>query len=60
MVEGDEPSQQAMLKVIKESNLDVAQKWLNTQSIKTGNISWDQIGSDFLHKNQALQNTSKA
>ena len=60
MVEGDEPSQQAMLKVIKESNLDVAQKWLNIQSIKTGNISWDQIGSDFLHKNQALQNTSKA
>jgi len=57
MVEGDEPSQQAMLKVIQESNLDVAQQWLNTQSIKTGNISWDQIGSDFLRKNEALQNT---
>ena len=57
MVESDEPSQQAMLKVIQESNLDVAQQWLNTQSIKTGNISWDQIGFDFLRKNEALQNT---
>lgn len=60
IAEGNAPDQKAMLKLIQESNLDAAQQWLSSQSIEIEPISWNQIGSDFWHKNQALQNTSKA
>tara|TARA_X000001036_G_scaffold423846_1_gene448276 strand:+ start:1654 stop:2541 length:888 start_codon:yes stop_codon:yes gene_type:complete len=59
MVEPIKSHQKAMLKLIQESNLNVAQQWLNMQSIQLENISWDQIGSDFLNKNQVLKNLSK-
>ena len=60
MAEGNAQDQKAMLKLIQESNLDAAQQWLNSQSTQIEPISWDQIGSDFWHNNQALQNASKA
>jgi len=60
IAEGNAPDQKAMLKLIQESNLDAAQQWLSSQSIEIEPISWNQIGSDFWHNNQALQNTSKA
>jgi hypothetical protein len=60
IAEGNSSDQKAMLKLIQESNLDAAQQWLSSQSIEIEPISWNQIGSDFWHKNQALQNTSKA
>ena len=60
IAEGNAPDQKAMLKLIQESNLDAAQQWLSSQSIEIKPISWNQIGSDFWHNNQALQNTSKA
>ena len=60
MAEGNAPDQKSMLKLIQESNLDAAQQWLNSQSTQIEPISWDQIGSDFWHNNQALQNASKA
>ena len=60
IAEGNAPDQKAMLKLIQESNLDAAQQWLSSQSIEIKSISWNQIGSDFWHNNQALQNTSKA
>jgi len=60
MAEGNAQDQKGMLKLIQESNLDASQKWLNSQSTQIEPISWDQIGSDFWHNNQALQNTSKA
>ena len=60
IAEGNASDQKAMLKLIQESNLDAAQQWLSSQSIEIEPISWNQIGSDFWHKNQALQNTSKA
>ena len=60
MAEGNAQDQKAMLKLIQESNLDAAQQWLSSQSIEIKPISWNQIGSDFWHNNQALQNTSKA
>jgi hypothetical protein len=59
MAEGNAQDQKAMLKLIQESNLDAAQQWLNSQSTQIEPISWDQIGSDFWHNNQALQNASK-
>jgi hypothetical protein len=60
MAEGNAQDQKGMLKLMQESNLDASQKWLNSQSTQIEPISWDQIGSDFWHNNQALQNTSKA
>jgi hypothetical protein len=60
MAEGNAQDQKAMLKLIQESNLDAAKKWLNSQSTQIEPISWNQIGSDFWHNNQALQNASKA
>ena len=60
MAEGNAQDQKAMLKLIQESNLDAAQQWLNSQSTQIEPISWNQIGSDFWHNNQALQNASKA
>ena len=60
IAEGNASDQKAMLKLIQESNLDAAQQWLSSQSIEIEPISWNQIGSDFWHNNQALQNTSKA
>tara|TARA_B110000438_G_scaffold170656_2_gene163087 strand:+ start:1220 stop:2089 length:870 start_codon:yes stop_codon:yes gene_type:complete len=60
IAEGNAPDQKAMLKLIQESNLDAAQQWLSSESIEIEPISWNQIGSDFWHNNQALQNTSKA
>ena len=60
MAEGNAQDQKAMLKLIQESNLDAAQQWLNSQSTQIEPISWDQIGSDFWHNNQSLQNVSKA
>ena len=60
IAEGNASDQKAMLKLIQESNLDAAQQWLSSQSIEIKPISWNQIGSDFWHNNQALQNTSKA
>ena len=60
IAEGNAPDQKAMLKLIQESNLDAAQQWLSSQSIEIEPISWNQIGSDFWHNNQELQNTSKA
>ena len=60
IAEGNAPDQKAMLKLIQESNLDAAQQWLSSQSIEIEPISWNQIGSDFWHNNQALQNASKA
>ena len=60
IAEGNASDQKAMLKLIQESNLDAAKKWLNSQSTQIEPISWNQIGSDFWHNNQALQNASKA
>ena len=57
MGESIKPHQEAMLKLIKESNLNNSQQWLNMQSVQleNKNISWDEIGIDFLNKNQALK-----
>ena len=59
MGESIKPHQESMLKLIQESNLYNPQQWLNMQSMQIKNISWDKIGSDFLHKNQALKKSSK-
>ena len=57
MGESSKPHQEAMLKLIQESNLNNSQQWLNMQSVQleNKNISWDEIGIDFLNKNQALK-----
>lgn len=57
MGESIKPHQEAMLKLIKESNLNNSQQWLNMQSVQleNKNISWEKIGTDFLNKNQALK-----
>ena len=59
MGESIKPHQESMLKLIQESNFYKPQQWLNIQSLQLENISWDKIGSDFLHKNQALKKSSK-
>ena len=59
MGESIKPHQESMLKLIQESKLYNPQQWLNIQSLQLENISWDKIGSDFLHKNQALKKSSK-
>ena len=59
MGESIKPHQESMLKLIQESNLYNPQQWLNMPSVQLENKSWDKIGSDFLHKNQALKKSSK-
>ena len=58
MGESIKPHQESMLKLIKESNFYNPRQWLNIQPLQLENISWDKIGSDFLHKNQALKKKS--
>ena len=54
------PHQKSMLKLIQGSNFYNSHQWLNMQSTQLVNISWDKIGSDFLHKNQTYKKSSKA
>ena len=59
MGESIKPHQESMLKLIQESNFYNPQQWFSLHSVQLENISWDKIGSDFLHKNQALKKSSK-